>query len=105
MSRRRLIPVDPEHQPPIRTFISECRKAGLTGVTGRRLATKIISKKRHLSADDKKVSAKRRPVSSHKTKEAKQCDPIPELSDKMSTIEVNQAAKDPMVVAIEGMEE
>ena len=105
MSRRRLIPVDPEHQPPIRTFISECKKAGLTGVTGRRIATKIISKKRHLSADDKKVSVKRRPTSSQKIKNPKQCDPIPELSDKMSSIEVNPGMKDPMVVAIEGMEE
>ena len=32
------------------------------------------------------------------------CDPIPELSDKMSTIVVNPEAKDPMVLAIEGME-
>ena len=58
-----------------------------------------------MSADDKKVSVKRRPISSHKAKESKQCDPIPELSDKMSTIEVNPSVKDPMVVAIEGMEE
>ena len=98
------MPVDPEHQPPIRTFISECRKTGLTGVTGRRIATKIISKKRHLSADDKKVSVKRRPISSVKSKEARHCDPIPELSTKMSTIEVNPGPKDPMVLAIEGME-
>ena len=70
MSRRKLLPVDPEHQPPIRTFISECKKAGLTGVTGRRIATKLISKKRHLSSDDKKVSVKRRPISSSKSKES-----------------------------------
>ena len=34
MSRSKLVPVDPEHQPPIRTFVSECRKAGLAGATG-----------------------------------------------------------------------
>ena len=104
MSRQRLVPVDPEHQPPIRTFISECRKVGLTGVTGWQIATKIISKKRHLSANDKKVSVKRRPISSVKSKETKHCDPIPELSTKMSTIEVSSEPKDPMVLAIEGME-
>ena len=34
MSRQKLVPVDPERQPPIRTFVSECRKAGLAGATG-----------------------------------------------------------------------
>ena len=53
MSRRRLLPVDPEQQPPIRTFISECKKAGLTGVEGRILANKVVNKKRHRSSDDK----------------------------------------------------
>ena len=61
MSRRKLVPVDPELQPPIRTFISECKKAGLAGNAGRRIANKVISKKRHLSADTeaKKSSGKR----------------------------------------------
>ena len=104
MSRRRLVPVDPDHQPPIRTFIEECRKAGLSGVTGLRIANKVINKKRHRSADDKKNSGKRRPTSFSKLKETSVCDPIPELSDKMSTIVVNPEVKDPMVLAIEGME-
>ena len=39
-----------------------------------------------------------------KSKKPSTCDPIPELSDKMSTIVVNLEAKDPMVLAIEGME-
>ena len=38
-----------------------------------------------------------------KSKKSSTCDPIPELSDKMSTITVNPEAKDPMVLAIEGM--
>ena len=103
MSRRRLVPVDPDHQPPIRTFIAECKKAGLSGVTGLRIANKVITKKRHRSVDDKKNSGKRCPTSSSKLKEAS-CDLIPELSDKMSTIVVNPEIKDPMVLAIEGME-
>ena len=106
MSRRRLVPVDPHHQPPIRTFIAECRKAGSSGVTGLCIANKVINKKkRHRSADDKKNSGKRRPTSFSKLKETSLCDPIPELSDKMSTIVVNPEVKDPMVLAIEGMEE
>ena len=64
MPRQRLVPVDPEQQPPIRTFISECRKAGLTGATSRRIATKVVNKKRHLSTDDRKGSEKRKPTSS-----------------------------------------
>ena len=104
MSRQRLLPVDPDHQPPIRTFIAECRKAGLSGVTGLRIANKVINKKRHRSADDKKNSGKRHPTSFSKLKETSVCDPIPELSDKMSTIVVNPGVKDPMVLAIEGME-
>ena len=104
MSRRRLVPVDPVHQPPIRTFIAECRKAGLSGATGLHIANKVITKKRHLSADDKKNSGKRRPTSHSKLKEATACDPIPELSDKMSTVAMNPEVKDPMVLAIEGME-
>ena len=96
--------MDLEHQPPIRTFISECRKAGLAGATGKRIANKVINKKRHRSADDKKSSGKRRPTSSAKLKEASACESIPELSNKMSTITVNPEAKDPMVLAIEGME-
>ena len=103
MSRRRLVPVDPDHQPPIRTFIAECKKAGLSGATGLCIAHKVITKKRHRSVDDKKNSVKKRPTSSLQLKEAS-CDPIPELSDKMSTIVVNTEAKDPMVLAIEGME-
>ena len=98
------MPVDPDHQPPIQTFISECRKAGLSGVTGLRIANKVINKKRHRSADDKKNSGKRRPTSLSKLKKTPACDPIPELSDKMSTIVVNSEVKDPMVLAIEGME-
>ena len=39
-----------------------------------------------------------------KLKKPSTCDRIPELSDKMSTIVVNPEAKDPMVLAIEGME-
>ena len=104
MSRRRLVPADPVHQPPIRKFIAECRKAGLSGATGLRIANKVITKKRHLSADDKKNSGKRRPTSLSKLKEAPACDPIPELSDKMSTVAMNPEVKDPMVLAIEGME-
>ena len=104
MSRRRLVPVDPEQQPPIRTFISECKKAGLTGVGGRRLATKIVNKKRHRSTEDKKSSGKRRPTSTTNPKARTSIDTIPELSTKMSTIMVNPEVKDPTVLAIEGME-
>ena len=103
MSRRKLVPVDPKHQPPIRTFVSECRKAGLAGATGRCIANKVINKKRHRSSEDRK-SEKQRPTSSVKSKKPSTCDPIPELSDKMSTIVVNPEGKDPMVLAIEGME-
>ena len=103
MSRRRLVPVDPEHQPPIRAFVSECRKAGLAGATGRCIANKVINKKRHHSSEDRK-SEKRHPTSSVKSKKTSTCDPIPELFDKMSTMVVNPEAKDPMVLAIEGME-
>ena len=44
MPKQRLVPVDPEQQPPIRTFISECRKAGLTGADSKRIATKLVNK-------------------------------------------------------------
>ena len=98
------MPVDPELQPPIRTFISECKKAGLAGNAGRRIANKVINKKRHLSADAKKSCGKRRPISTTNHKETLINDPIPELSVKMSTIVVNPEPKDPMVLAIEGME-
>ena len=113
MSRRRLVPVDPEQQPPIRTFIAECKKAGLTGVTGRRLATKVLNKKCHPSTEDKKSSVKRKPTSSLKSCESipkssksipTNSDSIPEISNKMATIVVNQEVKDPTVIAIEGME-
>ena len=103
MSRQKLVPVDPEWQPPIRTFVSECRKAGLAGATGQRIANKVINKKRHRSSEDRK-SEKRCPTSSVKLKKTITCDPIPEISDKMSAIVVNPDAKDPMVLAIEGME-
>ena len=104
MPRRRLVPVDPDQQPPLRTFISECKKAGLSGATGLRIATKAVNKKRHRSTDDKKTNGKRRPTSLSKLKEPAACDPIPELSNKMSTIVMNPEVKDPMVLAIEGME-
>ena len=106
MSRRRLLPVDPEQQPPIRTFISECKKAGLTGVEGRILANKVVNKKRHRSSDDKRLSGKRKPTSStnSKSKNKNSIDSIPELSRKMATIVVNPEGKDPTVLAIEGME-
>ena len=97
------MPVDPEHQPPIRAFVSECRKAGLAGATGRCIANKVINNKRHRSSEDRK-SEKGHPTSSVKSKKPSTCDPIPELSDKMSTIAVNPEVKDPMVLAIEGME-
>ena len=76
----------------------------MSGVTGLRIANKVINKKRHRSADDKKNSGKRPPTSFSKLKETSDCDLIPELSDKMSTIVVNPEVKDPMVLAIEGME-
>ena len=62
MSRRKLVPVDPEHQPPIRTFVSECRKAGLAGTTGWRIANKVINKKRHRSSEDRKSEKDALPV-------------------------------------------
>ena len=101
MSRRRLVPVDPEQQPPIRTFISECRKAGLTRTTGKRIANKVINKKRRRSNEDKKTSVKKKPHSTQKVKES------PEelaLTHKMASIAVNPDSKDPMVIAMEGME-
>ena len=106
MSRRKLVPVDPELQPPIRTFIAECKKAGLAGNTGRRIVNKVINKKRHLSAETeaKKSSGKRRPTSTTKPNRSMNIDPIPELSDSMSTVTMNSGSKDPMVIAIEGME-
>ena len=60
MSRRRLVPVDPEQQPLIRTFILECKKAGLTGITGKCIANKVINKKRRRSNEDKKTSVKKK---------------------------------------------
>ena len=106
MSRRKLVPVDPELQPPIRTFISECKKAGLAGNTGRKLANKVINKKRHLSAEteSRRSSGKRRPTDIIKPYASTNIDPIPELSGMMSTVAMNPETKDPMVVAIEGME-
>ena len=99
------MPVDPELQPPIRTFIAECKKAGLAGTAGRRIANKVINKKRHLSAEtEAKKSSKRRPTSSTKPNKSTNIDPIPELSDRMSTVAMNPESKDPMVIAIEGME-
>ena len=109
MSRKKLVPVDPELQPPIRTFIAECKKAGLAGNTSRRIVNKVINKKRHLSAETeaKKSNGKRRPTSTTTPNRFSTIDPIPELSNKMSTVAMNSEKtenKDPMVVAIEGME-
>ena len=101
MSRRRLVPVDPEKQPPIRTFISECRKAGLTGTTGKHIVNKVINKKRRRSNEDKKTSVKKKPHSTQKVKES------PEelaLTHKMASIVVTPDSKDPMVIAMEGIE-
>ena len=104
MPKQGLVPVDPEQQPPIRTFISECRKASLTGATSRRIATKVVNKKRHLSTDDKRGSEKRRPTSSTDRSSRKSVESIPELSTKMASITVNPEGKDPTLMAIEGLE-
>ena len=101
MSRQCLVPVDPEQQPPIRTFILECRKAGLTGTTGKHIANKVINKKRRRSNEDEKTSVKKKPHSTQKVKES------PEelaLTHRMASIVVNPDSKDPMVIAMEGME-
>ena len=104
MPKQRLVPVDPEQQPPIRTFIAECRKAGLTGARGKCIATKVVNKKRHLSTDDRKGSEKRKPTSSTDRCLRNSVGSIPELSTKMASITVNQEGKDPTLVAIEGLE-
>ena len=104
MPKQRLVPVDPEQQPPIRTFISECRKAGLTGATSKRIATKLVNKKRHLSTDDRRGSEKRKPTSSTERISRKSVESIPELSTKMASITVNPEGKDPTLIAIEGLE-
>ena len=104
MPKQRLVPVDPEQQPPIRTFISECRKAGLTSARGKSIATKVVNKKRHLSTDDRKGSGKRKPTSSVDRSLRSSVESIPELSTKMASITVNPEGKDPTLVAIEGLE-
>ena len=104
MPKQRLVPVDPEQQPPIRTFISECRKAGLTGTASKCIATKVVNKKRHLSTDDKKASGKRKPTSLTDSIPCWSNDSIPELSTKMASIVVNPEGKDPTLAAIEGLE-
>ena len=101
MSRRRLVPVNPEQQPPIRTFISECKKAGLTGITGKRIANRVINKKRRRSNEDKKTSVKKKPHNIQKVKESSE---ELALTDKMASIVVTPDSKDPMVIAMEGME-
>ena len=104
MPKQRLVPVDPEQQPPIRTFISECRKAGLTGAASKRLGTKVVNKKWHLSTEDKKVSGKRKPTSSIDTSTHRSIDSVPELSEKMASIVMNPEGKDPTLAAIKGLE-
>ena len=96
MSRRRLIPVDPESQPPIRTFISECRKAGLAGATGKRIAHKVVIKKRRRSSEEKKTRKR--------ASKAERVVETVELTEKMASIVVATEPKYPMVVAMEGME-
>ena len=104
MPKQRLVPVDPEQQPPIRAFISECRKAGLTGAASRRIATKVVNKKRHLSTEDRKGSEKRKPTSSIDRNSRESVETIPELSTKMASITVQPEGKDPTLIAIEGLE-
>ena len=93
--------MNPEQQPPIRTFISECKKAGLTGITGKRIANRVINKKRRRSNEDKKTSVKKKPHNIQKVKESSE---ELALTDKMASIVVTPDSKDPMVIAMEGME-
>ena len=59
---RKIIPVDPEQQPHIRKFITECTKVGLLPANTKNVRTKVPGQKRRRSTGDKNKVHKERPV-------------------------------------------
>ena len=59
---RKIIPVDPEQQPHIRKFITECTKVGLLPDKTKGTHTKVPGQKRRRSTGDKNKVHKKPPI-------------------------------------------